>query len=91
MDLGRAGFTASAGGEKMDPGQKQHGWLPLMERESWFVWVFLIAEIFLGSRAGLDEPLRLSKARAFLWQGGRGCPPAPACAKGGVGQPGLSC
>lgn len=49
---------------------------------------FLIGEIFLGSRAGLDEPLRLSKARAFLWQGGRGCPPAPACAKGGSGSRG---
>lgn len=45
LDLGRAVFTALAGGEKMDPGQKKHGWLPLMERESWGV---LIAEIFLG-------------------------------------------
>lgn len=40
LDLGRAGLTASAGGEKMDPGQKQHGWLPLMERESWGCFFF---------------------------------------------------
>lgn len=40
LDLGRAGFTASAGGEKMDPGQKQHGWLLLMGRESWCGFFF---------------------------------------------------
>lgn len=60
MDLGREGFVTAAA-EKTDPGQKKQWWLPLWKENA----VCLIAEIFLGSRAGLDEPSRLSKAFAL--------------------------
>lgn len=61
LDLGRAVFTVLAGGEKMDPGQRKHELASLSERES---WVFNSREL-VGSRAGLDEPPRLSEACVF--------------------------
>lgn len=67
-DLGRAVFTVLAG-EKMDPGQRKHAWLPLVERGSW-----VFNRDLVGSRAGLDEPTKLSEACAFPWQGGHGGP-----------------